>query len=457
MDAAIIEKIKKEISRLSVDALPQEVGRVLAVGDGMVEIEGLPQAKMMEMVVFADDEHLTLEEALNTQADVLYGLILNLEEEALKAVVLGESVRVKEGMRVLRTQRSLSILVSDEMVGRVVDPLGQSTDGGTTIENGTYMPIENEAYGVIDRSGVNKPMHTGIKAIDSMIPIGRGQRELIIGDRQTGKTAIAVDTILNQINEPEHLRPVCIYVAIGQKRSKTANIVARLRESGAMDYTIVVDSSAADASSILFLAPFAGMAIGEYFMQKGQDALVVLDDLSKHANAYRQISLLLRRPPGREAYPGDIFYLHSRLLERSAKLSDELGGGSLTALPVIETQEGDVSAYIPTNVISITDGQIFLDANLFNKGVRPALDIGISVSRVGSAAQTKAMKKVAQKIRLELAQFRELEAFTQFTSDLDDETKTQIESGRKYIALLNQRHNNPVPFHHQVALLYAGR
>ena len=316
------------------------------------------------------------------------------------------------------------------------------------------MPIERVAYGVMERSSVNEPIHTGIKAIDSMIPIGRGQRELIIGDRGTGKTTIAIDTIINQKYEPKEKRPICIYVAIGQKRSKTANIMAQLEKAGAMEYTTIIATSASEASPLLFLAPFTGMAIGEYFMEQGRDVLIILDDLSKHAVAYRQMSLLLRRPPGREAYPGDIFYLHSRLLERSAKLSAELGGGSITALPIIETQEGDVSAYIPTNVISITDGQIFLETDLFNKGIRPALNVGISVSRVGSSAQTKAMKAVAGKIRLELAQFRELEAFMQFASDLDADTKARIDSGRKYVEMLKQTQNNPMPFYKQVVSIY---
>jgi F-type H+-transporting ATPase subunit alpha len=316
------------------------------------------------------------------------------------------------------------------------------------------MPIERVAYGVMDRSSVNEPIHTGIKAIDSMIPIGRGQRELIIGDRGTGKTTIAIDTIINQKYEPKEKRPICIYVAIGQKRSKTANIMGQLEKAGAMEYTTIIATSASEASPLLFLAPFTGMAIGEYFMEQGRDVLIILDDLSKHAVAYRQMSLLLRRPPGREAYPGDIFYLHSRLLERSAKLSEALGSGSITALPIIETQEGDVSAYIPTNVISITDGQIFLETDLFNKGIRPALNVGISVSRVGSSAQTKAMKAVAGKIRLELAQFRELEAFMQFASDLDADTKARIDSGRKYVEMLKQTQNNPMPFYKQVVSIY---
>lgn len=454
MSTVIIDKIKAEIENLDATATPEEVGVVTAVGDGIAEIDGLKEAKMMEMVVFDDGDGKTLEEAIASD-DALYGLILNLEEDVVKVVVLGESARVKEGMRVTRTNKLLSIPVGEDIVGRVVSPLGEALDGKGAIKADKDMPIERVAYGVMDRSGVNEPIHTGIKAIDSMIPIGRGQRELIIGDRQTGKTTIAVDTIINQKYEPADKRPICIYVAVGQKRSKTVSIMAKLEEAGAMEYTTIVATSASEASPMLFLAPFAGAAIGEYFMQQGKDVLVVFDDLSKHANAYRQMSLLLRRPPGREAYPGDIFYLHSRLLERSAKLSKELGGGSITALPIIETQEGDVSAYIPTNVISITDGQIFLDTDLFNKGVRPALDVGISVSRVGSSAQTKAMKKVSGKIKLELAQFRELEAFMQFASDLDDETKARIESGRKYVELLKQGQNDPMPFFKQVVAIYA--
>ncbi len=454
MSTAIIDRIKKEIENLDTNTLPEEVGVVTTVGDGIAEIDGLLKAQMMEMIVFDDGDGKSLEEILSNE-DALYGLVLNLEEDAVKVVILGEAGRVSEGMQVRRTNKLLSIPVGEKIVGRVVGPLGEMIDGKGSIETDKDMPIERVAYGVMDRSAVNEPIHTGIKAIDSMIPVGRGQRELIIGDRQTGKTTIAIDTIINQKYEPADKRPICIYVAIGQKRSKTATIMAKLEEAGAMEYTTIVATSASEASPLLFLAPFAGMAIGEYFMQQGRDVLVVLDDLSKHANAYRQMSLLLRRPPGREAYPGDIFYLHSRLLERSAKLSKELGGGSITALPIIETQEGDVSAYIPTNVISITDGQIFLDGDLFNKGIRPALDVGISVSRVGSSAQTKAMKKVSGKIRLELAQFRELEAFMQFASDLDDDTKARIDSGRKYVELLKQKQNEPVPFYKQAVSIYA--
>ena len=453
MSTTIIERIKSEIAGLKVTAEPQDIGAVLNVGDGIAEISGLQEAQMMEMVVFASTDGLSLEKTLEQEA-VLYGLILNLEEDSVKVVILGDSGLVRAGMRVYRTGKLLSVPVGEGIVGRVVDALGAPIDGKGSITTDRDMPIERVAYGVMDRSSVNEPIHTGIKAIDSMIPIGRGQRELIIGDRGTGKTTIAIDTIINQKYEPAAKRPICIYVAIGQKRSKTATIMAQLEAAGAMEYTTIIATSASEASPMLFLAPFTGMAIGEYFMQQGKDVLVILDDLSKHAVAYRQMSLLLRRPPGREAYPGDIFYLHSRLLERSAKLSAELGSGSITALPIIETQEGDVSAYIPTNVISITDGQIFLETDLFNKGIRPALNVGISVSRVGSSAQTKAMKAVAGKIRLELAQFRELEAFMQFASDLDSDTKARIDSGRKYVELLKQTQSNPMPFYKQVMSIY---
>lgn len=453
MSTSIIDRIKKEIAGLDTSAVPSEVGQVTSVGDGVAELIGLPKAEMMEMVVFATTEGKSLEESLSA-TDVLYGLVLNLEEDSVKVVVLGDTAKIKEGMTVYRTGRLLSVAVGPDIVGRVVDALGQPIDGKGAVKTDKDMPIERVAYGVMDRSSVNEPIHTGIKAIDSMIPIGRGQRELIIGDRGTGKTTIAIDTIINQKYEPKEKRPICIYVAIGQKRSKTANLMAQLEAAGAMEYTTIIATSASEASPMLFLAPFTGMAIGEYFMEQGKDVLVILDDLSKHAVAYRQMSLLLRRPPGREAYPGDIFYLHSRLLERSAKLSKELGSGSITALPIIETQEGDVSAYIPTNVISITDGQIFLEGELFNKGIRPALNVGISVSRVGSSAQTKAMKAVSGKIRLELAQFRELEAFMQFASDLDEDTKKRIDSGRKYVELLKQTQNNPMPFYKQVVSIY---
>jgi F-type H+/Na+-transporting ATPase subunit alpha len=452
--STIIERLKKEIESLAPTGDMSEVGTVVSVGDGVAEIEGIDNARMMEMILFDATHNTSL--AVSMQAhNSLFGLVLNLEENVTKVVVLGDTSKVYEGMMVKRTGRLLSIPVGDDIVGRVVGPLGELKDGRDTFTVNKEMPIERVAYGVMERSAVNEPIHTGIKAIDAMIPIGRGQRELIIGDRATGKTTLAIDTIINQKFEPVEKRPICIYVAIGQKESKTARIVRELEEHGALEYTVVVSTSAADPSPLQFLAPFAGAAIGEYFMEKGKDALIVYDDLSKHAVAYRQMSLLLRRPPGREAYPGDIFYLHSRLLERAAKLSPELGGGSLTALPIIETQEGDVSAYIPTNVISITDGQIFLETDLFNKGIRPSLNVGISVSRVGSSAQTKAMKKVAGKIRLELAQFRELEAFMQFASDLDPDTKARIESGRRYTELLKQDQHATLPFYKQVISIFA--
>lgn len=455
MDTLIIKKIQKEIENFEISGDIEKVGRVVRVGDGVAEIEGLEKAVMSEMVLFDDSGDKNLEEAM-ASTDALYGLVLNLEEDSVKAVVLGDVDRVEEGMLVKSTGRVLSIPVGEELLGRVVNTLAEPIDGKGALQAKNFAPIERDAYGVIDRKSVNTPLHTGIKAIDSMVPIGRGQRELIIGDRFTGKTTIAIDTILNQKSEPKGSRPVCIYVAVGQKESKTARIVAQLEEAGAMDYTIVVSASAASPAAMQFLAPFAGAAIGEYFMDNGRDALVIYDDLSKQAVAYRQMSLLLRRPPGREAYPGDIFYLHSRLLERAAKLSDEKGGGSLTALPIIETQEGDVSSYIPTNVISITDGQIFLDAGLFNKGTRPAIDVGNSVSRVGSSAQTKAMKGVGGSIRIELAQFRELEAFMQFAQDLDEATKKRIDSGQRMAQLLNQKNGEPVPFEKQVVAIYAG-
>jgi F-type H+-transporting ATPase subunit alpha len=362
---------------------------------------------------------------------------------------------VKEGMLVKSTGKILSVPSGEELLGRVVNALGEPLDGKGPFKKPTMMPVEREAYGVIDRKHVSVPMQTGITSIDALIPIGRGQRELIIGDRGTGKTTVAIDTIINQKTEPAEKRPICIYVAIGQKESKTARIVTELRERGALEYTIVVDAPASAPAALQYLAPFAGVAMGEYFMDRGKDVLIIYDDLSKQAVAYRELSLLLRRPPGREAYPGDIFYLHSRLLERAARLSDEKGGGSITALPIIETQEGDVSAYIPTNVISITDGQMFLLSELFNKGTRPAIDVGISVSRVGGDAQTKAMKSVAGTLKLELAQFRELEAFMQFAQDLDKATAERIASGQRMVELLKQKNGEPIPVERQVAMLYA--
>ncbi len=454
MNSDIIQRLKKEIESLGTESVHSGTGIVRTVGDGIVEIEGLSGASMSEMIVFDESSALSLKDALE-RPDALYGLILNLEEAGVKAIVLGNTARLVEGMRVYGTGKLLTVPVGEAFVGRVVDTLGNPVDGKGAIKSSASYPVEREAYGVIDRSSVNTPLHTGIKAIDSLIPIGRGQRELIIGDRGTGKTAVAVDAILNQLNEPEGTRPICIYVAIGQKESKTARIVGLLTERGAMAYSIVVTASASAPAALQFLAPYAGVAMAEYFMEKGKDVLIVYDDLSKQAVAYRQLSLLLRRPPGREAYPGDIFYLHSRLLERAAKLSKEKGGGSITALPIIETQENDVSAYIPTNVISITDGQMFLESDLFNKGTRPAINVGISVSRVGGAAQTKAMKKVAGRIKLDLAQFRELEAFMQFSQDLDPETKKRIDSGRRLTAILNQDKYSPIPFERQVVAIFA--
>ena len=405
MDASTVEKIIKEIEHFAPSHESQHVGRVTSVGDGVVAIDGLSKAVMSEIVIFEEGKGKKLAEGMQGQSE-LYGLILNLEEDGVRATILGDTARVNEGMTVKSTGKILSVPSGEELLGRVVNALGEPIDGKGPFKETTMMPVERQAAGVIDRKSVSVPLQTGIKAIDSMIPIGRGQRELIIGDRGTGKTTVAVDTIINQRNEPKDNRPICIYVAIGQKESKTARIVEQLRRERALEYTIIVDAPASAPAALQFLAPFSGVAIGEYFMDRGYDVLIVYDDLSKQAVAYRELSLLLRRPPGREAYPGDIFYLHSRLLERAACLSKEKGGGSITGLPIIETQEGDVSGYIPTNVISITDGQIFLIAELFNKGVRPAIDVGISVSRVGSSAQTKAMKSVAGGLKLELAQFR---------------------------------------------------
>src|SRR3990167_7287272 len=448
-----IEQFKKEIEGFKPSDRPANTGTVLRVGDGVAEIEGLPDAVMSEMVRFDTAHGKPLETAMH--AEDVFGVVLNLEEESVRTIVLGDAGAVSEGMSVVPTGEVLSIGVGEALLGRVVNTLGEPLDGQGAIACKKRNPIEREAYGVMDRQGVNQPIHTGIKAIDSMIPIGRGQRELIIGDRYTGKTTVAVDTILNQKSEPKETRPICIYVSIGQKESKTARLVAQLKEAGAMEYTIVVDAGASSPAALQYLAPFAGAAVGEYFMDAGRDALIIYDDLSKHAVAYRQLSLLLRRPPGREAYPGDVFYLHSRLLERAAKLNKEKGGGSLTALPIIETQEGDVSGYIPTNVISITDGQLFLETDLFNKGVRPAINAGLSVSRVGSSAQTKAMKKVSGRIKLELAQFRELEAFMQFAQDLDPDTKKRIDHGERMMATLRQRNASPLSFERQAVVIYA--
>jgi F-type H+-transporting ATPase subunit alpha len=454
MDTTIVEKVIKEIEGLSPSHEHEHVGKVLAVGDGVVALSGLSKAVMSEILIFEEGKGKKLGESLGGQSE-LYGLVLNLEEDGVRATILGDTARVAEGMTVKSSGRILSVPASEELLGRVVNALGEPIDGKGPIKRSTMMPVERQAAGVIDRKHVSVPLQTGIKAIDALIPIGRGQRELIIGDRGTGKTTVAIDTIINQRNEPAEKRPICIYVAIGQKESKTARIVAQLRAERALDYTIIVDAPASAPAALQYLAPFSGVAIGEYFMDQGKDVLIIYDDLSKQAVAYRELSLLLRRPPGREAYPGDIFYLHSRLLERACRMSEAKGGGSITALPIIETQEGDVSAYIPTNVISITDGQMFLVTDLFNKGVRPAIDVGISVSRVGGDAQTKAMKSVAGGLKLELAQFRELEAFMQFAQDLDKATATQIASGQRMVELLKQKNGAPIPIELQVAILYA--
>jgi len=432
----IIEQLKKQITDFKTSAAIEKVGKVIEVGDGIAKIAGLADCMSQEMLEFENGQS---------------GVALNLEEDSVGAMILDDYLGIKEGDIVKTTKRILEVPVGEAMIGRVVNPLGQPLDGKGEIKAQKFYPVEKIAPRVINRKSVDTPVQTGIKAIDSMIPIGRGQRELIIGDRQTGKTALAIDTIINQKGQDV----ICIYVAIGQKESKVVKLVAKLQEHQAMKYTTVVLAAASDPAAMAFIAPYAGCAMGEYFMDQGKDVLVVYDDLSKHAVAYRAVALLLRRPPGREAYPGDIFYLHSRLLERAAKLSKDYGGGSLTALPVIETQAGDVSAYIPTNVISITDGQIFLESDLFYKGIRPALNTGISVSRVGSAAQTKAMKKVAGKLKLAMAQYRELEAFSQFGSDLDEATKKQLNLGSRLTEILKQGQYEPMPLEHQVAILYA--
>ena len=436
----IIQTLKKQIEKFEPEVFTEKVGTVLEIGDGIAKVSGLLDVKMSEMVEFPNQ---------------IFGVVLNLEQDSVGVIILGEYKNIKEGDVVKSTGKILEIPVGDVLIGRIVNALGEPIDGRGKIETEKFYPIEKIAPRVIARKSVNVPLQTGIKAIDSMIPIGRGQRELIIGDRQTGKTALAIDTIINQKSVPEEARPICIYVAIGQKESKIAKMVAKLEEKGAMEYTIILTASASDSAALQFIAPYAGCAIGEYFMDCGKDVLVIYDDLSKHAWAYRQISLLLRRPPGREAYPGDVFYLHSRLLERACRLNEENGGGSLTALPIIETQSGDVSAYIPTNVISITDGQIYLESDLFYQGIRPAVNVGLSVSRVGSSAQTKAIKKIAGKLRLELAQFRELAAFAQFGQDLDEITKNRIERGKRLTEILKQGQFEPMPIEHQVAIIFA--
>ncbi|HFC76847.1 MAG TPA: F0F1 ATP synthase subunit alpha [Candidatus Moranbacteria bacterium] len=457
----IVEQLKKQIEGFEVETKTEKVGKVLEVGDGVARVEGLSDVMASEMVHFVSrtdaDESQTNAEKLKTNTDgtrtnaEVVGVALNLEEDQVGVMILGDYKGIKEGDEVRSTGKILSVPVTEKMIGRVINPLGQAIDGKGEIKSDKYYPIEKIAPGVIERKSVSEPVQTGIKAIDSMIPVGRGQRELIIGDRQTGKTAIAIDTIINQKGQDM----ICVYIAIGQKESKVARIVAELEKADAMAHTIVVTAGASEVAAFSYIAPYTGTAIAEYFMDQGKDVLVIHDDLSKHAWAYRQISLILKRPPGREAYPGDVFYLHSRLLERSAKLDEKFGGGSITALPIIETQAGDVSAYIPTNVISITDGQIFLETDLFNKGIKPAINAGLSVSRVGSAAQTKAMKKVAGKIRLDLAQFRELEAFAQFGSDLDEKTRAQIERGKRTVEILKQKQYAPLPVESQVAVLYA--
>ncbi|AJY74562.1 F0F1 ATP synthase subunit alpha [Paenibacillus beijingensis] len=428
--------IKQQIEQYKSEIQVVEVGTVIQVSDGIARVHGLENAMQGELLEFQNG---------------VVGMALNLEESNVGVVILGPYTDIREGDQVKRTGRIMEVPVGEELLGRVVNSLGQPLDGKGPINTTQSRPVESPAPGVIDRKSVHEPMQTGIKAIDAMVPIGRGQRELIIGDRQTGKTAIAIDTIINQKGNGVK----CIYVAIGQKQSTVANVVETLRRNGALDYTIVVTASASEPAPLLFLAPYAGCAMGEYFMYKGEHVLIIYDDLSKQAAAYRELSLLLRRPPGREAYPGDVFYLHSRLLERAAKLSDENGGGSLTALPFIETQASDVSAYIPTNVISITDGQIFLEADLFNAGQRPAINVGISVSRVGGSAQIKAMKKVAGTLRLDLAAYRELQAFSQFGSDLDKSTLVRLNRGARTMEILKQGVNQPLPVEKQVISIYS--
>jgi F-type H+-transporting ATPase subunit alpha len=433
----ISEIIKRQLAGYEAQVDLQEVGRVIEAGDGIARVYGLEKAMAGELLQFPGD---------------VVGMVLNLEEDNVGAVLLGDFTNIKEGDSVKRTSRIAQVPVGEALIGRVVNALGQPVDGKGPINAKEFRPIERYAPGVVDRRSVKEPLQTGLKAIDAMIPIGRGQRELIIGDRGTGKTAIGVDTIINQKGQDVY----CFYVAIGQKRSTVAQVVKVLEDSGAMAYTTVVVASASESAPLQYLAPYAGVTMGEYFRDTKRHALCIYDDLSKHAVAYRQLSLLLRRPPGREAYPGDVFYLHSRLLERAAKLNDQLGGGSLTALPIIETQLGDVSAYIPTNVISITDGQIYLESDLFYGGIRPAVNVGLSVSRVGGSAQVKAMRQVAGKLRLDLAQYRELAAFAQFGSDLDKATQAQLARGQRMVELLKQGQYQPLPVEKQVAIIFAG-
>jgi len=433
--------LKEQIEKFDVQIDVNEVGEVIEIGDGVARVSGLENVVSSELVELPNG---------------VFGMALNLEEDNVGLVLFGESRLVKEGDLAKRTGRVVEVPVGEAMAGRVVNPLGIPMDGKGPIDTEHSLPIERKALGVMQRQPVVQPLQTGLKSVDSMIPIGRGQRELIIGDRQTGKTAVAIDTIINQKYTHDTDEPVfCIYVAIGQKASTVARVVIELEQAGAMEYTTVVAANASDPAPMQYIAPYSGCAMGEYFRDNGKHALIIYDDLSKQAVAYRQMSLVLRRPPGREAYPGDVFYLHSRLLERASKLSDEMGGGSLTALPIIETQEGDVSAYIPTNVISITDGQIYLEGNLFNSGVRPAIDVGISVSRVGGNAQIKAMKKAAGKLRLDLAQFRELEAFSKFGSDLDKSTMQQLTRGRRMVEILKQKQYVPMIVEKQIAIIFA--
>ena len=437
----VTELLKKQLEKYDNDIDVSEVGEIIEVGDGVARASGLENVMSSELVELPNG---------------VYGMALNLEEDNVGLVLFGDTRLVKEGDIAKRTGKVVEVPVGKEMLGRIVNPLGQPIDGKGPINTTESLPIERKALGVMARSPVNQPLQTGIKAIDSMVPIGRGQRELIIGDRQTGKTAVAIDTIINQKHSHSTEAPVfCVYVAIGQKASTVASLVSELEAQGAMEYTVVVAANASDPAPMQYIAPYAGCSMGEYFRDKGQHSLIVYDDLSKQAVAYRQMSLVLRRPPGREAFPGDVFYLHSRLLERASKLSKDLGGGSLTALPIIETQEGDVSAYIPTNVISITDGQIFLETNLFNSGIRPAIDVGLSVSRVGGNAQIKAMKKVAGTLRLDLAQFRELEAFAKFGSDLDKSTLSQLARGERMVEILKQNQYVPMTVERQIAIIFA--
>ncbi len=429
--------IKERIEDFEIKIDIEETGTVISYADGVAKVYGLKGVMAGEMLEFENGEK---------------GMAANLEESSVGVVVFGSGREIKEGMSVKRLGKLLSVPVGKEVIGRVINPLGEPIDGKGPIKVEEYRYVEEKAPGIMARRSVHEPLQTGLKAIDSLVPIGRGQRELIIGDRQTGKTTVAIDTIINQKGGDV----ICIYVAVGQKQSTVAQVVKRLQEHGAMEYTIIVNASASESATLQFLAPYAGVTIGEYFRDNGKHALIVYDDLSKHAVAYREMSLILRRPPGREAYPGDVFYLHSRLLERAAKLNDGLGGGSLTALPIIETQAGDVSAYIPTNVISITDGQIFLESDLFNSGIRPAINVGISVSRVGGAAQIKAMKQVSGTLRLDLAQYRELQAFAQFASDLDEASRKQLERGQRMVEVLKQPPYSPLPVEKQICIIFAG-